>query len=74
MIYLEDKKRKVDIARALIHNPKILFLDELTIGLDPNTRNTAWNILHNLMDENGLTIFLTTHYMEEVLRANHVVF
>jgi len=67
------QKRKVDIARALIHNPKILFLDEPTTGLDPNTRNTVWNILHNLMDENGLTIFLTTHYMEEVLRANHVV-
>lgn len=67
------QKRKVDIARALIHDPAILFLDEPTTGLDPQTRNTVWNILHKLMDKNGLTIFLTTHYMEEVVRANHVI-
>ena len=67
------QKRKVDIARALIHDPSILFLDEPTTGLDPQTRNTVWNILHKLMDENDLTIFLTTHYMEEVVRANHVI-
>ena len=57
----------------MIHDPVILFLDEPTTGLDPQTRNTVWNILHKLMDENGLTIFLTTHYMEEVVRANHVI-
>ena len=67
------QKRKVDIARALIHDPSILFLDEPTTGLDPQTRNTVWNILHKLMDENDLTIFLTTHYMEEVVRANHII-
>ncbi len=67
------QKRKVDIARALIHEPKILFLDEPTTGLDPNTRITVWEILHKLIKEKDLTIFLTTHYMEEVVMANHVV-
>lgn len=67
------QKRKVDIARALIHEPKILFLDEPTTGLDPNTRITVWEILHKLMKEKELTIFLTTHYLEEVTMANHVV-
>ena len=67
------QKRKVDIARALIHEPKILFLDEPTTGLDPNTRITVWEILHKLIKEKDLTIFLTTHYMEEVVMANHVI-
>lgn len=66
-------KRRVDIARALIHQPKILFLDEPTTGLDPKTRNIVWNILHDLIEKNNLTIFLTTHYMEEVTKANHVI-
>ncbi|VEU80429.1 ABC transporter ATP-binding protein [Haploplasma axanthum] len=67
------QKRKVDIARALINQPKILFLDEPTTGLDPNTRITVWEILDKLIKEQDLTIFLTTHYMEEVVKAREVV-
>ncbi|CCV63933.1 ABC-type multidrug transport system, ATPase component [Alteracholeplasma palmae J233] len=67
------QKRKVDIARALLHEPKILFLDEPTTGLDPNTRIAVWEMLDKLMKDKELTIFLTTHYMEEVVNANHVV-
>lgn len=67
------QRRKTDIARALIHEPKILFLDEPTAGLDPIIRNQVWNILTTLMNENDLTIFLTTHYMEEVINSNYVV-
>lgn len=67
------QRRKTDIARALIHEPKILFLDEPTAGLDPIIRNQVWHILTTLMRENDLTIFLTTHYMEEVLNSNYVV-
>lgn len=67
------QRRKTDIARALIHEPEILFLDEPTAGLDPIIRNQVWHILTTLMHENDLTIFLTTHYMEEVLNSNYVV-
>jgi len=67
------QKRKVDIARALLHNPKILFLDEPTTGLDPSTRLTVWETLYNLKAKTDLTIFLTTHYMEEVAKADYVV-
>ncbi len=67
------QRRKIDIARALIHRPKILFLDEPTTGLDPNTRVSVWEILERLMGQHELTIFLTTHYMEEVIKADRVV-
>lgn len=67
------QKRKCDIARALIHHPKILFLDEPTTGLDPQTRQEVWQLLLNLQRNNHITIFLTTHYMEEALYANHIV-
>ncbi len=67
------QKRKVDIARALLHNPQILFLDEPTTGLDPSTRQTVWETLNDLMAKTDLTIFLTTHYMEEVAKADYVV-
>ncbi len=67
------QKRKVDIARALLHTPKILFLDEPTTGLDPNTRLTVWETLNQLKAKTDLTIFLTTHYMEEVAKADYVV-
>ncbi|HOE15108.1 MAG TPA: ATP-binding cassette domain-containing protein [Candidatus Paceibacterota bacterium] len=67
------QKRRVDIARALIHRPKILFLDEPTTGLDPVTRVKVWDILNNLILKEDLTIFLTTHYMEEVNDANYVI-
>lgn len=58
-------KRRLEIARGLIHHPKILFLDEPTIGLDPQTRNHLWSYIKKLNKEEGMTVFLTTHYMEE---------
>ena len=67
------QKRRVDIARALIHNPELLILDEPTTGLDPQTRQTVWNVIEQLRKERGLTVFLTTHYMEEAAVADYVV-
>ncbi len=67
------QKRRVDIARALLHHPKILILDEPTTGLDPNTRRFVWNYIEELRKSEELTIFLTTHYMEETADADHVV-
>lgn len=58
-------KRRLEIARGLIHLPKILFLDEPTLGLDPQTRNHLWDYVKKLNKENGMTVFLTTHYMDE---------
>lgn len=58
-------KRRLEIARALLHHPKILFLDEPTIGLDPQTRNHLYGYIQKLNKEEGITVFLTTHYMEE---------
>jgi len=58
-------KRRLEIARGLLHEPKILFLDEPTLGLDPQTRNKLWEYIKKLNEENGLTIILTTHYMDE---------
>ncbi|MBU6427013.1 ATP-binding cassette domain-containing protein [Patescibacteria group bacterium] len=67
-------KRRLEIARGLLHTPAILFLDEPTTGLDPQTRNYIWTYLKKLNEERGLTIFFTTHYMEEVERiAKEVV-
>lgn len=59
-------KRRLQIARALLHNPSILFLDEPTVGLDPQTRRRLWEIIRELNKEKGITMLLTTHYMEEV--------
>lgn len=67
------QKRKIDLARALIHNPKIIILDEPTTGLDPQTRKLIWRYLQDLRKNNKLTIFLTTHYMEEATLADKVV-
>ncbi len=67
------EKRRIDIARSLLHDPQILFLDEPTTGLDPKTRIIVWDIIEKLRTENNLTIFLTTHYMEEVVRADDVI-
>lgn len=67
------QKRRVDIARALFHDPKILILDEPTTGLDPKTRITVWEVVEKLRREEGLTVFLTTHYMEEAAVADYVV-
>jgi len=67
-------KRRLEIARGLLHTPAILFLDEPTVGLDPQTRNHIWEYLKKLNKDRGLTIFFTTHYMDEVERvADHVV-
>ncbi len=67
------QKRRIDIARALIHKPKILILDEPTTGLDPHTRNTVWNVVKKLQKDEGMTVFLTTHYMEEAANADNVI-
>ena len=67
------QKRRIDIARALIHKPRLLILDEPTTGLDPKTRINVWNIVEKLRKEHGLTVFLTTHYMEEASDSDYVV-
>lgn len=67
------QKRRVDIARALLHNPEILILDEPTTGLDPQTRKLVWEVIYKIRKERQMTVFLTTHYMEEVSDANYVV-
>ncbi len=66
------QKRRADIARALIHSPKLLFLDEPTTGLDPQTRKKVWDVMKNLNQKLEMTIFLTTHYMEEAEKADRV--
>ncbi len=67
------QRRRVDIARALIHKPKILILDEPTTGLDPQTRKTVWKVIDELRKDDEMTVFLTTHYMEEAADADYVV-
>ena len=67
------QRRRIDIARALLHDPKILILDEPTTGLDPQTRKTLWNVISDLRKTQNLTVFLTTHYMEEAADADYVV-
>ena len=67
------QKRRVDIAKALIYSPKLLILDEPTTGLDPATRKMVWECIHKLREEENLTVFLTTHYMEEADEADEIV-
>lgn len=67
------QRRRIDIARALLHNPKILILDEPTTGLDPQTRSMLWRVIEELRKNEGMTVFLTTHYMEEAADADYVV-
>ena len=67
------QRRRIDIARALIHKPKILILDEPTTGLDPQTRSTLWRVIGDLRKNESMTVFLTTHYMEEAADADYVV-
>ena len=67
------QKRRIDIARALLHDPEILILDEPTTGLDPQTRKLLWNTIGSLRREKKMTVFLTTHYMEEAADADYVV-
>ena len=66
------QRRRADIARALVNTPDILFLDEPTTGLDPQTRHKVWNTISLLQKERSMTIFLTTHYMEEAARADYI--
>jgi len=67
------QRRRADIARALINTPQILFLDEPSTGLDPQTRKNVWETIRKLQDRLGMTIFLTTHYMEEASNADYVI-
>lgn len=67
------QRRRIDIARALLHHPKILILDEPTTGLDPQTRKLLWNVIEELRKKENMTVFLTTHYMEEAADADYVV-
>ncbi|MBQ8685217.1 MAG: ABC transporter ATP-binding protein [Clostridia bacterium] len=67
------QRRRVDIARALLHKPKILILDEPTTGLDPQTRKLLWGVVSELRRTEDMTVFLTTHYMEEAAEADYVV-
>ena len=67
------QKRRIDIARALIHKPEILILDEPTTGLDPQTRLAVWRVINELRKHHGMTVFLTTHYMEESAVADYIV-
>ena len=67
------QKRRVDVARALLHKPSILILDEPTTGLDPQTRKTVWRIIDDLRKGENMTVFLTTHYMEEAADADYIV-
>ena len=67
------QRRRVDIARALLHQPRILILDEPTTGLDPQTRRMLWDVISKLRRERSMTVFLTTHYMEEAADADYVV-
>ena len=64
-------RRRLEIARGLLHTPRILFLDEPTLGLDPQTRNQLWNHVRKLNEQEKVTVFLTTHYMEEAERVAH---
>jgi ABC-2 type transport system ATP-binding protein len=64
-------KRRLEIARGFLHTPKILFLDEPTLGLDPQTRNQLWTHVKRLNETEGVTVFLTTHYMDEAERVAH---
>ena len=70
--YSGGMKRRLEIARGLLHHPKVLFLDEPTLGLDPQTRNRIWEYILELRRHEGTTIFLTTHYMDEAEKADRI--
>jgi len=70
--YSGGMKRRLEIARGLLHHPKVLFLDEPTLGLDPQTRNRIWEYILELRQREGITIFLTTHYMDEAGKADRI--
>lgn len=70
--YSGGMKRRLELARGLLHRPKVLFLDEPTLGLDPQTRNRMWEYILELRQHEGTTIFLTTHYMDEAEKADRI--
>jgi ABC-2 type transport system ATP-binding protein len=70
--YSGGMKRRLEIARGLIHHPHVLFLDEPTVGLDPQTRRHIWAYLHKLRKQEGVTMFMTTHYMDEAENCDHI--
>jgi len=70
--YSGGMKRRLELARGLLHHPKVLFLDEPTLGLDPQTRNRIWEYIFELRQQEGTTIFLTTHYMDEADKADRI--
>jgi ABC-2 type transport system ATP-binding protein len=70
--YSGGMKRRLELARGLLHYPKVLFLDEPTLGLDPQTRNHIWEYVLDLQKREGTTVFLTTHYMDEAEKANRI--
>jgi multidrug/hemolysin transport system ATP-binding protein len=67
------QRRRTDIARALVNTPRLLFLDEPTTGLDPKTRSDIWHMIRELQKTSGMTVFLTTHYMEEAAESDQIV-
>jgi len=67
------QRRRADIARAIIHAPRILFLDEPTTGLDPKTRRSIWTSISDMQKELGMTVFLTTHYLDEATNADEII-
>lgn len=70
--YSGGMKRRLELARGLLHSPKVLFLDEPTLGLDPQTRNRIWDYILELCQREGTTIFMTTHYMDEADKADRI--
>jgi ABC-2 type transport system ATP-binding protein len=70
--YSGGMKRRLEIARGLLHSPKVLFLDEPTVGLDPQTRSSIWRYIHDLRRREDVTIFLTTHYMDEAENCDRI--
>src|SRR5881628_3474059 len=70
--YSGGMKRRLEIARGLLHHPRVLFLDEPTLGLDPQTRNAIWKHVKALREEKGTTVFMTTHYMEEAEHCDKI--
>lgn len=67
------QRRRADISRALVNTPSLLFLDEPTTGLDPQTRRSVWNTVFETQRQNGMTVFMTTHYMEEAAMADYII-
>ncbi len=70
--YSGGMKRRLELARGLLHHPKVLFLDEPTLGLDPQTRNRLWEYILDMRQHEGTTVFLTTHYMDEATKADRI--